>query len=148
MYRFVDRPVDSQERGAQLLLWSVRQWIKAAIEGRCICGTISSAFSSCEVGEATDAFHLAMRTLCSNARWPLQFGSLDRELVVEQEAILLACIVAAQEQHDAALEALSRQIVHVDMAPVFANALRVIAKSFREAGLRVAPQAHDAKSGN
>ena len=57
MYAFLDRPVQSLNRGGQLLIWAMRHWVRAASAGRCPCGDIGPAHGGwqaqrgCRIGD-------------------------------------------------------------------------------------------------
>jgi len=135
MYRFVDQPLDSQPDGARFLIWAMRQWVVAAVDGRCACGVLRAAFVGMGVERAAGDFHVAMRTLCNNTLIPLRFGAVDRVDITEHEAVLIATAVAVAERDDAAMAAIARQLVHADRAARFARSFAGVAGAFTGAGL-------------
>ncbi|TIX51695.1 hypothetical protein [Alteraurantiacibacter aquimixticola] len=141
MYEFVDSPLYRLEPGARFFIWSTREWMNAASSRRCVCGVIGGAFAAHGVGEATDHFHLAMRTMFQNALVPLYFGCRNRETVTEHEAVLLAALGHASEGVEPVKE-VARGLVHADMAPVLAHALRSVASIFDQAGRSFGPVRH------
>ncbi len=135
MYRFVDQPLDRQADGAHFLVWAMRRWVVAAVEGRCACHRLDAAFTGLRVARAVDDFHLAMRTLCNNTLIPLRFGAVDRLEITEHEAVLIATAIAVAESDEVAVAAIARQLVHADMAPLFARLFTGLARTFTCAGL-------------
>lgn len=135
MYRFVDQPLEAQDEGTRFLVWAMRQWVAAALDGRCACHTLCGAFAVLGVADAIDDFHIAMRTLCNNARVPLRFGAVDRELISEHEAILVALTHSAAWREERAVTAVARQLVHPDMAALLARSLAAVARSMARGGL-------------
>jgi len=135
MYRFVDQPLQGQSEGARFLIWATRHWVAAAVQGRCVCHTLNATFSTMRVDAALDDFHLAMRTLCNNPLIPLRFGALDRPEITEHEAILAATALAAVERGEADVKEVARQLVHADMAALFASSFTRVATIFANAEL-------------
>ncbi len=135
MYRFVDQPLDSQVDGPRFLIWAMRRWVVAAVEGRCACHMLQAAFTGMRVERAVDDFHLTMRTLCNNTRVALRFGAVDRREITEHEAVLLATAIAAARGDEAEVKEIARQLVHADMAALFARAFSGVARAFTGAGL-------------
>jgi hypothetical protein len=127
--------VDQQESGTRFLIWAMRQWVSAAVEGRCACHALHAAFTGVRAERAVDDFHLAMRTLCNNVLAPLRFGALDRAEITEHEAVLVATAIATAERDEAEVKAIARQLVHADMAAPFAGALASVIQTFAAAGL-------------
>lgn len=143
MYAFVDRAVDEQNRGVQFLVWSMRQWMKGAVERRCVCRAIGVAFETVGMDQAVDAFHLAMRTICNNAAAPLRFGAVDRPSITEHEAILLAAAAAAEEGQEPVVRAIADALVRAEAAGVLVASLSAVVSAFVDAGLRLNEPAHD-----
>jgi hypothetical protein len=135
MYRFVDQPLDKQVDGPRFLIWAMRRWVAAAVDGRCACHTLRTGFAGMRVGPAIDDFHVAMRALCNNARVSLRFGAVDRLDITEHEAVLVATAIAAARGDEAEVTAIARQLVHADMAVVFARSFGGVAQAFAGAGL-------------
>jgi hypothetical protein len=135
MYRFVDQPLDRQVDGPRFLIWAMRRWVAAAVEGRCACHTLQTAFAGMRMEQAIDDFHVAMRTLCNNARVSLRFGAVDRLDITEHEAVLVATAIAAARGDDTEVTGIARQLVHADMAVVFARSFSGVARAFAQAGL-------------
>jgi hypothetical protein len=123
MYRFIDARLCDQSPAVRILVLAMRHWVIGAVNGRCVCHVVGCAFRSLKLDPALDDFHLAMRTLYNNALVSLTFGSFDRSTITEHEAILLGALAAASEAENGSLQAVSRGLVHADMAPVLAQAL-------------------------
>lgn len=123
MYRFIDSRLCDQPPAVRILVMAMRHWVIGAVNGRCVCHVIGCAFRSLGLAPALDDFHLAMRTLYNNALVPLTFGSFDRSTITEHEAILLGALAAAGDPERGNLRAISRSLVHADMAPALAQAL-------------------------
>lgn len=134
MYQFVDQSLDKQDQGARFLVWAMRQWVQAAVQGRCACHMLCAAFTGAGVGGALDDFHIAMQTLCNNALAPLRFGAVERAEISEHEAILVATVLTGPRREDA-MRDIARQLVHADMAMLLARSLAGIGRRFAEAGL-------------
>jgi len=141
MYRFVDRQLAHQQRGIQLFVWSVRQWACAAQDGRCVCGLIGSAFRSAEVPSAVEALHHAMRMLCRHGRAPMCFGAVQKATITEDEAILIAALVAASDGDSHIVQSTCDALVEEAASPVLAACLQAMAKAFGEARLALVAQA-------
>jgi hypothetical protein len=141
MYRFVDRQLAHQQRGIQLFVWSVRQWASAAQDGRCVCGLIGSAFRSAEVQPVTDALHHAMRMLCRHGRSSMCFGAVQKTTITEDEAILVAALVAASDGESHIVQSICDALVEEAAAPVLAACLQALAKAFGEARLALVAEA-------
>lgn len=138
MYDYIDSPVSRLEPGARFFIWSARQWVRAAASGRCVCGVIGGAFQSFRVPEATDHFHLVMRTIYQNALVPLYFGSPERETVTEHEAVLLGALQMATAGPMNVVP-VARGFVHADMAPILARSLERVAAELTKAGHLLGP---------
>ena len=138
MYELVDRPVRDQERGVRLCVWAMRHWVRAALDGRCVCHAIGAEFEAAGAAKASAPFHAAMRTLCGNARIPLRFGCLDRLAITEHEAIVLAAASAAVEGRRHDRDAIARWLVFPDLAPALAAALTSFADALTAADLSLA----------
>lgn len=119
----------------QLCVWAMRQWFRAAVDGRCVCHVISGAFGIAGVARAAVPFHVAMRTLHGNARIPLQFGSIGRPSITETEALIVEAAAAAAQGRTGDLRAVARGLVFPDMAAVLARSLASVAVVFAEADL-------------
>lgn len=128
MYRFIDARLSDQPPAVRILVLAMRHWVIGAVNGRCVCHVVGCAFRSLKLEPALDDFHLAMRTLYNNALVSLTFGSFDRSTITEHEAILLGALAAASEAENGSLQAVSRGLVHADMAPVLIQALGSLAR--------------------
>lgn len=133
MYEYLDTKVAQLEPGARFFIWSARQWVRAAVNGRCVCSVISGAFQSFRVPDATQHFHLAMHTIYHNALSPVYFGCPEREQVTEHEAILLSALIRAAVTDDGATP-VARGLVHADMVHVLARSLKTLAAELAKAG--------------
>ena len=147
MYRFIDARLCDQPPAVRILVLAMRHWVIGAVNGRCVCHVVGCAFRSLNLEPALDDFHLAMRTLYNNALVSLTFGSFDRSTITEHEAILLGALAAASEAENGSLQAVSRGLVHADMAPVLTQALASLAMhlEFADHDLR---QARSGAGGN
>jgi hypothetical protein len=139
LYRFVDQPLDRQDHGTRFLVWALRQWVAAAVDGRCACHTLCVAFAGIGIADAVDDFHIAMSTLCNNARIALRFGAIDRPQISEHEAILVALTLSAAQRGEADVKAVAGQLVHPDMALLLARSLAGVARRMDRAGLVPGP---------
>lgn len=135
MYAFVDRPISEQDRGVQLCVWAMRQWMGAALDGRCVCHVLAASFAAADVPRAAAPFHLGMQALFGNARIPLRFGSIGRPSITESEAMIVEAIGAAIQGRAEDLHAVARGLVFPDMAAVPIRSLATVAAVFAEASL-------------
>jgi hypothetical protein len=140
MYRFIDARLCDQPPAVRILVLAMRHWIIGAVNGRCVCHVVGCAFRSLKLEPALDDFHLAMRTLYNNALVSLTFGSFDRSTITEHEAILLGALAAAGEARSSSIQAVSRGLVHADMAPALTQALASLAGHLESAN-HALPQA-------
>lgn len=134
MHDLVDRHIEQQSPPVRLLVWSMRQWLKGALSGRCVCQLIGGAFGSAGVPGAEEHFHQAMRILYNDTRVPLRFGSPESSRVAEHEAFMLAAIQSAAAGRAEEVRAISRSMVHADLEPAFSNAICALASAFEQAG--------------
>lgn len=135
MHELIDRPVREQAAGVRLCVWAMRQWVRAALDGKCVCHVIAAEFEGTNAARASVPFHEAMRTLCSNARVALRFGCVDRLAITEHEAIILAAATAAAEGRRQDLQAIARWLVFPDFAPALAASLTSVAEAFAAADI-------------
>lgn len=68
MSDLLSRPIDQQGEGVHLFVGAVRRWVRAAVNGRCVCHVIGAAFKAAGLEKGAAPFHAAMQTLCNNAR--------------------------------------------------------------------------------
>src|SRR5690606_38018616 len=113
MSDLLSRPIDQQGEGVQLFVGAVRRWVRAAVNGRCVCHVIGAAFKAAGLEKAAAPFHAAMQTLCNNARQPLRFGTAE----------------------PTELRRIAGELVFPDLAPALAVALTSVAAEFRRAQL-------------
>ena len=98
MYDFIDRPVTALNRGGRLLVWAMRQWVRAVQAGRCPCGDLRPAFESRTLGAAFPHFHEMMAVLNRHAVEQMRFGAVDCERVSEHEALVISLVRAAHDE--------------------------------------------------
>ena len=137
MYDFVDRRVDEQISSIRLTVWAMRQWVRAALDGRCTCGLIACTFESARVPHAADPLLTMMRILVANLRTPLRVGAVDVCHITEHEAVLLGALVAASEGRKEDCRAVARQLVQADMVPAFTASLIRLARAFAAADMHL-----------
>jgi hypothetical protein len=137
MYDFVDRRLDQQIYSVRMTVWAMRQWIRAVLDGRCVCALIACAFRSARVPGAADPLLSAMRVLVSNLKAPLRLGAVDTSCITEHEAVLLGALVAAAEGREQDCRAVASQLVHADMVPAVTALLIRLARAFAEADMHL-----------
>lgn len=131
MTQLTNLPLDCQSQGVQLFTVAVRRWVKAAVNGQCVCHVIGDAFRAAGLEAASPPFHAAMQTLCQNARAPLRFGTVDRPNLSEHEAKLIEALTAASGERLHDLRRIAHDLVFPDLAPAFAGFLEAVAKAFK-----------------
>jgi len=141
MYEFVDRPVDEQIPSVRLTVWAIRQWTRAALDGRCVCRLIGCAFASASVPDAADPLVATMRILVANLRAPVRLGAVDAHRIAEHEAVLLGALVAAAQGRgrEQDCRAVASLLVHADMVPALTIALIRLAQAFARADMHLVP---------
>lgn len=132
MTQLMGRPLECQSQGVQLFTIAVRRWVKAAVDGKCVCHVIGAAFRTAGLDAASAPFHAAMQTLCQNARVTLRFGTADRPGLSEHEAKLVEGLIAAEEERFHDLRAITHELVFPDLAPALAKSLGAVAKAFKQ----------------
>ncbi|MGF7168753.1 hypothetical protein FHS91_000408 [Sphingobium xanthum] len=143
MYAFLDRPVQSLNRGGQLLIWAMRHWVRAASAGRCPCGDIGPAFHKWNLMAGFPHFHMMMALLNRNATEKLHFGTLECEHVTEHEALLLSLIRIAREAPSDQLRGMATAIVDESSVTPVLIAFAALAEAMVEVGLRPLPPLFD-----
>ena len=138
MYDFVDRPLGSQPEGVRLVVWSMRQWVTAALEGRCVCGLMGCAFASVDAEGAAGPFRDTMQILCGDLRIPLRFGAIACQQIAEHEAVLLGALTASTQGRAQDCAAVARLLVQPDKAEALAAALGRLAGALAGAELHLA----------
>ncbi|HLV06137.1 MAG TPA: hypothetical protein VKY80_00525 [Croceibacterium sp.] len=135
MSDLLSRPIDQQGEGVRLFVGAVRRWVRAAVNGRCVCHVIGAAFKAAGLEKGAAPFHAAMQTLCNNARQPLRFGTADRAWLSAHEVRLVEALRAASEERPTELRRIAGELVFPDLAPALAVALTSVAAEFRRAQL-------------
>lgn len=141
MYDFVDRRLDQQIFSVRLTVWAMRQWIRAVLDGRCICRLIACTFGSARVSQAADPLLTTLRIMVANLRTPLRFGAVDACHIAEHEAVLLGALVAAAEGREQDCRGVAMQLVHADMVPALTASLIRLTRAFAEADMHLVPSA-------
>jgi hypothetical protein len=95
MYDFIDRPVTSLDHGGRLLVWAMRNWVKAAQSRQCPCRTLGAAFAKWKLGEGMATFHRMMLIFNSQSTESFGFGTLGCQRIQEHEALILGLVHAA-----------------------------------------------------
>ena len=139
MYEFVDRPVDEQIPSVRLTVWAIRQWVRAALDGRCVCRLIGCAFASARVPDAAGPLVATMRIIAGNIRVPIRLGAVDAPRIAEHEAVLLGALVAAAKGREQDCRAVACLLVHADMVPALTMSLIRLAKAFAKADMHLVP---------
>ena len=143
MYEFVDRPVTSLSSGGQLLIRSMRYWVRAASAGRCPCGDVGPIFQKWNLMPGFPHFHILMALLNRNAVTKLRFGTLDCERVREDEALIISLIRAAHEQPLERMQGMAEMIVCKGSTPPLLIAAAALAQSLIDVKLWPTPPIHD-----
>lgn len=138
LYTYIDRPVTGLERGAQLLVWAMRRWVRDAATGGDPCREVTAAFHAHRLAAALPHFQQMMALMTTAMREPLDLGD-DR--VSEHEALVLALIGTLPRCSLVQAGDITGQIVHVQMAPTLAHALRQLALRLFARDLLCADQA-------
>jgi hypothetical protein len=97
MYEFIDRPVNSLDRGGRFLIWSMRAWVKAVGERNCPAGTIAPAFAKYNMVLGLQPFLRMMALFNRHGLENFRFCSLSCAHVSEHEAIILSLICSLCE---------------------------------------------------
>ena len=134
MTKLTSRPLDRQSEGTQLFTFAVRRWVKAAVDGQCVCHVIGAAFRTAGLQEASVPFHAAMQTLCQNARLPLRFGTPERSLLSIQEAQLVHALGAAASDRQDIVRRIAEGLVFPDLAPSLSASLDRVSRAFIRSG--------------
>jgi hypothetical protein len=92
MYEFIDRPVNSLDRGGRFLIWSMRAWVKAVGERKCPAGTIAPAFAKQNMALGLQPFLRMMALFNRHGLENFRYCSLSCAHVSEHEAIIMSLI--------------------------------------------------------
>lgn len=101
MYDFVDRPVGALNTGGRVLVWSMRQWVKAASAKRCPCSDVGPAFHHWGLLGGLSHFHVMMMSIARNSRQRMYFCEPECCCIGESEALLLELFCTLRERGDA-----------------------------------------------
>ncbi len=96
MYEFVDRPVAQLDRGGQLLVWAMRNWVAAVGARQCPGGRIAGGFAAWEMLPGLHPFLRMMALFNRHGLANLEFCSPRCPRVSEHEAIILQLVASAQ----------------------------------------------------
>ncbi len=132
MYRYLDRAIGQLAARERFLLASVRAWVAAARDGRCICSALHHGFRHHGAADALRHFSLAMAALDSEAIAPLRFGSLDFGLVTDDEARILALFDVARAGSMDRLHRVSANLVDDTATLRLAKAVDVVARAMHD----------------
>lgn len=143
MYDFVDRPVESLNKGGRLLVWAMRHWVRGASEGRCPCGDVGPVFHKWNLMAGFPHFHLMMALLNRHALDKLRFGAVEAEPVSEDEAILLSLIRVARDEEPGRMRDMAGRMVDQQAVPPLIIAFSALAQSLIDAGMRPLPPMFD-----
>lgn len=111
MYRFLDRPLRDLPPGEQMILWSMRSWVAAAMAERCPCTALAPSFARWRVDDLLAAFSRTMFLLNEAGQGQLRFGQPGCAMVHDDEARLLVLFHAAAEYDEFLTRRLADQIV-------------------------------------
>jgi hypothetical protein len=112
MYDFLDRPVGALNVGARLLVWSMRQWVKSSLAGRCACTKVGPAFHHWGLLAGLPHFQLMMVTLARGAREKMTFCDPVCMNIDESEALILGLFCTLREQGEEGFCKIATLIVH------------------------------------
>lgn len=131
MYDFIDRPVESLGNSGRFLLWALRGWVHAAVQGACPPAALHRGFAHVNALSALPDFHAALALLNADARETLSLAPAGCSRIAEDEALLLAIWQAARLDRAAPILAL---LFEADTTPSVVRALRAAADSLAIAG--------------
>lgn len=132
MYDSVDRPLASLDRGGQLMVWSMRRWMKDSAGGGPACVHICPAFRSYKIAGALPQFDAMMVALRDTMREPLVVGG---DVVTEHEAIVLGLLRQISKIAPSEAVKTAGALVTVDGALNLADALNSVGESLVRQGL-------------
>lgn len=132
MYDSVDRPLASLDRGGQLMVWSMRRWMKDSAGGGSACMHICPAFRSYRIADALPQFDAMMVALRDTMREPLVVGG---DVVTEHEAIVLGLLKQISTTAPSEAVKTAGALVTVDGALSLADALNSVGECLIRQGL-------------
>lgn len=136
MYDCLDQPVANLVPAERIIIWGMRQWVRAATARRCPITVIAPAFS--HLGSVAAAQHLSMTMAILNrhAMLSLHFGCPCAATVNDDEAVILGFIrQAGNEPHSHLVSGLMR-LVEDDKADMLAAAMHRLTATLADAQLR------------
>ncbi len=143
MYEFVDRPVSALDQGGQFLIWTMRRWVGALGNGRCLCGTVVPAFHQWNMLAGLPHFHLMMALLNRDATEKFRFGPVCYDRVTEHEALILHMIRDARDAPAERMRETAALLICADSVPPLLIALSAFGQALAEAGLWPEPPVFD-----
>lgn len=95
MYDFIDRPVTDLDHGGRLIVWSMRNWVKAVAERKCPAGSVACAFDRWNAMPGLQPFLQAMALFNRHGLEKFNFCALPCNHVSEHEAIIISLVCSA-----------------------------------------------------
>lgn len=135
MYDYVDRRVDSLDRGGRLLVWAMRGWVTSLGSRQCPAAAIGPGFAAAGIIAALPRFHIAMALLNRNGLKTYGFAPTNCPRVAEDEALLLATVRALRDQGPSEIHALIAALVEEETVAPFLDAMTGLAASLASVGL-------------
>jgi hypothetical protein len=114
MYHFIDQPVTSLDNGGRFLVWSMRNWVRAASEKACPASMIAGAFRKWDMLPGLQPFLRMMALFNRHGLENFQFCALACNHVSEHEAIIISLVVAMRESRPEAVRKTISLLVEED----------------------------------
>jgi hypothetical protein len=143
MYDYIDRPIESLDRGGRFLVWAMRSWVISLGQRQCPAAAIGPAFARWGIIGALPRFHIAMSLLNRHGLMTFGFAPLACRCVAEDEALLLATIRAVRNGSPRTVHGLAEALIEEESVAPFLDALTGLVAGLATSGL--VPEAASAR---
>lgn|GEM_PF-1262919 len=130
-------PISCLAIGAQLFVFSVRQWRVAAHSKHCIISALDPFYARYGAGPALGVLDEVMSLLCATAFRPVTINCPCKSELNEDEAMLLVCLQHASRENRHAASRSIQDLIDGRLAISFCRVMTAYAAELRLAGLSV-----------
>lgn len=135
MYEFVDRPIAALDHGSRFLIWTLRNWVKALVDGRCPAAAIGPAFVKWDMMAAFPPFHRLLSALNTHGSQTLAVAPVECRRVSEHEAIFLSLISGLEQRRPDVMHDTVAMLVEEQYISTVLSAISTLGGAMLEAGI-------------
>ena len=125
----------SLPNGSSLFVWSIREWLAAAREQRCIKRGLIPRYHAADCVDAIVLLDEMMCLLAVSALRPIRIGSSDASALSEDETRLVQALRAVQRTDDHLAGTLLAAMMPLPFNQTFLRTARLYVAALRTAGL-------------